>query len=198
MALLNNNLTQTPQTQAATPIHRDSVVSLELTQASSGPSYPMAHRQVMSAYTATLPRSAHPQTDGGNEGLPYNDWMSQFCVEPRDDISTCCLGFWVPCALYGKTHWRLKQIIRGKDASDSTWKPKDGCNTACWAWCGLASCLSMPISGKISDPLCIASIYISFAAAIVDILKSLILVATFRNRHWHSEGTDPGYLWYQG
>ena len=86
MALLNNDLSQTSQAQAATPIHRDSVVSLALTQASSAPSYPMAHRQVMSAYTATLPRSAHPQIDGGNEGLPYNDWMSQFCVEPRGDI----------------------------------------------------------------------------------------------------------------
>ncbi|KAL5328835.1 hypothetical protein ACEPPN_002343 [Leptodophora sp. 'Broadleaf-Isolate-01'] len=31
--------------------------------------------QVMSAYNATLPPSARPQSDGGNEGLPYNDWM---------------------------------------------------------------------------------------------------------------------------
>ncbi|KAK0125586.1 hypothetical protein ONS95_000407 [Cadophora gregata] len=150
MAPFNKDLSQAPQAQAATPIHRDSVVSLELTQASPVKPFPMAHRHVMSAYTATLPRSAHPQTDGGNEGLPYNGWMSQFCVEPRGDISTCCLGFWVPCALYGKTHWRLKQIVRGKDASDSTWKSKNGCNTACWAWCGLASCLSMPISGIIT------------------------------------------------
>ncbi|KAG4439183.1 hypothetical protein IFR05_005336 [Cadophora sp. M221] len=155
MALFNTNSPQqtspTPG-QAGVPIHRESLVSIELTQATSRrASVSMAQQgHVMSAYNATLPPSAHPQSDGGNEGLPYNDWMSQFCVEPQHDTSTCCLGFWVPCALYGKTHWRLKQINRGKDASDSKWQLKDGCNTACWAWCGLAGCLSMPISGIIT------------------------------------------------
>ncbi|KAH7342586.1 PLAC8 family-domain-containing protein [Rhexocercosporidium sp. MPI-PUGE-AT-0058] len=140
------------QGQAVVPIHRDSVVNIELTQATSRrTSLSMAQQgHVVSAYNATLPPSAHQQSDGGNEGLPYNDWMSQFCVEPKNDTSTCCLGFWVPCALYGKTHWRLDQINRGNDASNSKWQSKNGCNSACWAWCGLASCLSMPVSGIIT------------------------------------------------
>ncbi|CAL3966450.1 unnamed protein product [Diplocarpon coronariae] len=87
----------------------------------------------------------------GSDRELYNGWMSQFCVEPRGDADTCCLGFWVPYALYGKTHWRLKRVNRGRDATDESWKPGDGCNGPCWGWWAL-SCIGCahPCAGIIT------------------------------------------------
>ncbi|KAL2075446.1 hypothetical protein VTL71DRAFT_389 [Oculimacula yallundae] len=140
------------QGRTTIPTHRDSVVSLELLQANSRrASLSMAQQgHVMSAYNTKLLPSTQRQPDGGSEGPVYNNWMSRFCVEPRNDVDTCCLGSWVPCALYGKTHWRTKRIDRGKDASNSTWHSNDGCNTACWAWCGLAGCLCPCVAGVLT------------------------------------------------
>lgn len=71
-------------------------------------------------------------------------WMASFCTEPDDnqDCSTCCLGFFVPCALYGKTNWRLNQLTKLKDPLDSSWKSSYGCNGACWFYffCGGMCC----------------------------------------------------------
>ena len=69
--------------------------------------------------------------------------MAKFCVEPDDcyDVDGCCLALWVPCAQYGKTHWRLKQVDDGKDPSNIKWKSSDGCNGPCWAWSGLCCLL---------------------------------------------------------
>lgn len=144
------------QLQAATfiPIHLDSI-SLDQRRTTPRASIAMAqHRQVVSAYNATLPPSTQheieSQGESGAENQPYNDWMTTFCAEPSNDVNTCCLGWWMPCVLYGKTHWRLKRISKGEDATDSDWKPKTGCNAPCWAWWGVSSlcCITLPISGK--------------------------------------------------
>jgi len=144
------------QSRAATliPIHRESI-SLNQSHITPRASITMAQqRQGMNAYNVTLPPLAQPQTDPhgekGAESRPYNGWMTKFCDEPPDDVNTCCIGFWIPCVLYGKTHWRLKRVSKGEDAADSNWKPKNGCNAPCWAWWGVSSmcCATVPISGK--------------------------------------------------
>jgi hypothetical protein len=72
-----------------------------------------------------------------NTDKSYADWMSRFCFEPPGDARACCEGCFIPFALFGKTHWRLKQITQGGDPLDSNWHSKDGCNGCCWAWLGL-------------------------------------------------------------
>lgn len=62
-------------------------------------------------------------------------WMSAFCMEPRGDGGTCALGTFVPCALYGKTNWRLDQLLAQENPLDSAWNRKDGCNRGCWWFC---------------------------------------------------------------
>ncbi|PBP23287.1 hypothetical protein BUE80_DR005865 [Diplocarpon rosae] len=106
----------------------------------------MAHnRNLMNAYNA-IDSSSH-----GSDSEAYHGWMSQFCVEPRNDANTCCLGFWVPYALYGKTHWRLKRVNRGQDATDESWNSSDGCNGPCWGWWAL-SCIGCahPCAGVVT------------------------------------------------
>ncbi|PBP18208.1 hypothetical protein BUE80_DR011101 [Diplocarpon rosae] len=107
----------------------------------------MAHnRNLMNAYNA-IDSSSY----GSDSSEAYHGWMSQFCVEPRNDANTCCLGFWVPYALYGKTHWRLKRVNRGQDATDESWKSSDGCNGPCWGWWAL-SCIGCahPCAGVVT------------------------------------------------
>jgi hypothetical protein len=79
-----------------------------------------------------------------------DQWMTKFCVEPPGDLDlpTCCLGFMVPCALYGKVDWRLKQKSLGR--SVYAWRRSDGCNGPCWAYCACDGVLPV-LSGKFSD-----------------------------------------------
>ncbi len=44
--------------------------------------------------------------------------MNKLCHEPEGDLGTCCVGCWAPCALYGKTQYRLKQMSQGDDPLD--------------------------------------------------------------------------------
>ncbi|KAG0648886.1 Cadmimum resistance [Hyphodiscus hymeniophilus] len=118
--------------------------------------------------------SSRRRTPGQADDQKFDGWMAKFCVEPADDCNSCCLSFWVPCAQYGKTHWRLKQVESGQDPSDAAWKADYGCNGPCWAWCGLCclfqcDCLltgfqrtriraTYGIGGSIANDLCL-SIY---------------------------------------
>lgn len=95
-------------------------------------------------HSSALPAAVRIPT--GSPGIPddhiedFNGWMNKFCVEPRKapqaDVQTCCLGCWVPCALYGKTQWRLRQVARESDPLDSSWHSRYGCNGICWAMLG--------------------------------------------------------------
>lgn len=139
---------------ATPPVHRESIVSLTPFPPSRGSITTSVKRKPLKAYDETLPSqtttsSQAADREGTSEDDPYTGWMSKLCVEPNKgdlDANTCCLGFWVPCALYGKTNWRLTQINGGRDATDSSWKSNDGCNTSCWAWYG-AWCFCPPIAG---------------------------------------------------
>jgi hypothetical protein len=47
-------------------------------------------------------------------------WMIPICHEPENDTKTCCLGFWCPQILYGRTQFRLRQMAQSKDPLDLT------------------------------------------------------------------------------
>jgi hypothetical protein len=73
----------------------------------------------------------------------FDNWMASGWKNPEDgDAINCCLAFWAPWVMYGKTHWRLKQVVRGEDPQDSAWKSNCTCNEACWAM-GALDCISL-------------------------------------------------------
>ena len=57
-------------------------------------------------------------------------WLNKLCHEPEGDVRTCCLGWWLPCALYGNTQWRLKQMAQGDDPLDMSGLRRN--NGPCW------------------------------------------------------------------
>jgi hypothetical protein len=140
------------------------------------------------------PRSGYAQgnsqsTSGKSES--FDGWMAKFCVEPEDgyDAGGCCLAFWIPCAQYGKTHWRLKQVEDGKDPSNAKWKSSDGCNGPCWAWYGLCCLLQCD---------CEFSSVISAKTALFQINRFwLTHLRSHRHSDWPPTHAHQGYLWYQ-
>jgi hypothetical protein len=76
----------------------------------------------------------------GNES--HDKWMiALFYPDPPNTCSNCTLSCVVPCVQYGKTQWRLSQIVKGGDPHDSGWRRSERCNSSCWAWCGIQSFL---------------------------------------------------------
>lgn len=136
------------------PIHRDSITYPLQPRRSSlthfptplrtgGPGKKVAREKPLSSSqinTRSLPplREAMPTNDG--EGSPhFNRWMTIWGEEgSQKDMGTCCMGFWFPPALYGKTHWRLQQVSAGKNPDDHEWKFSQGCNGACWTMSALS------------------------------------------------------------
>jgi hypothetical protein len=53
------------------------------------------------------------------------------------DFGTCMMGWSVPCMLYGKTQYRLKQMAQGEDPLDA--HAHEICNGPCWMWCLMGS-----------------------------------------------------------
>ena len=68
-------------------------------------------------------------------------WLNNLCHEPQGDMGTCCLGFWLPCALYGNTQYRLKQMAQGDDPLDLS--EHDSCNGPCWMYQMLTCCFKI-------------------------------------------------------
>jgi hypothetical protein len=92
------------------------------------------HKTVTKDHTKGLPPLREAlRTDDDVSEAHFDKWMAGYCVEPPADAGTCCLGFWVTCALYGKTHWRLRRIAAGQNPQNDAWHSKNGCNGACWA-----------------------------------------------------------------
>jgi hypothetical protein len=65
-------------------------------------------------------------------------WLAGFCVEPKNDTATCCLGFWAPSYLYSRIEWRLKEMRHNRDPT--ALHRKKGCDSVCWSHCVL-TCL---------------------------------------------------------
>lgn len=99
--------------------------------------------------TLPLPplRAAAPANDGSHEDH-FNDWMAPYCGNPFVDMGNTCTGLWATCALYGKTHWRLQQIVANKSPQDDEWEHKKGFNSACWAQWGTSFFFLEPFGGK--------------------------------------------------
>lgn len=47
-------------------------------------------------------------------------WMIPLRHELENDANTCCLGFWCPQSLYGRTQYRLRQMAKNRDPLDLT------------------------------------------------------------------------------
>ncbi|KAF3903079.1 hypothetical protein ABW21_db0202341 [Orbilia brochopaga] len=55
-----------------------------------------------------------------------------------DDMGKCCLGFWCPCIMYGRIHYRLRH---------TNMEGHKDCNSICWSFCGLSACCLQWIMG---------------------------------------------------
>lgn len=64
----------------------------------------------------------HPRTPApvGTVAPRKGKWMIPLCHEPENDVGTCCLGWWCPQILYGRTQFRLRQMAQNKDPLDLT------------------------------------------------------------------------------
>ena len=120
------------QARAATiiPVHRESIVGPTHTSTFPG------HSGTIILDTDFYRNGSLESRRSSSQQLPpqTDQWMTKFCAEPpgKGDANTCCLGWWVPCALYGKVNWRLNQKSRGEDIND--WSSAKGCNSPCWAY----------------------------------------------------------------
>lgn len=111
-----------------------------------------SQRKIMKPQPPTKPRlpplrAAAPSADGSHEDH-FNSWMAPFCGNPFVDAGNTCTGLWATCALYGKTHWRLQQIVADKDPQDDAWDSKKGFNSACWAQWSTSFFFMEPFGGK--------------------------------------------------
>ncbi|PMD46132.1 hypothetical protein L207DRAFT_628726 [Hyaloscypha variabilis F] len=127
---------------ATIPVHRDSITILRQTSIIPKPPGSMADRAaVPDTSSRELEQSGRRRSSHQQLPPQIDEWKTQFCVEPQGDLDTCCLGTWVPCALYGKVNERLRQKAQGDFDTDYSWRTSDGCNSACWAYWACA-CIS--------------------------------------------------------
>lgn len=66
-------------------------------------------------------------------------WMTKFFRLPKSGLSTLCTGLCLPCVLYGKTQYRLKQMADGEDPLDTS--KNDVCNGPCWMFGMIMCCI---------------------------------------------------------
>lgn len=102
---------------------------------------PMAARPGIGMSSARASSNVRP-SGGGGQSTTYSidneahkrEWMASFCVEPEGwtDCEHVALATFLPCAMMGKTEWRLNQHDHHRDPLDSSWKAKYGCNSTCW------------------------------------------------------------------
>ena len=89
------------------------------------------------------PRYVQYASNWGNAG--YNvfarrkpgPWMTKLFHPRKSDMATFCTGYCLPCVLYGKTQYRLKQMADGEDPLDVS--RHDMCNGPCWMF-GMIMC----------------------------------------------------------
>lgn len=98
----------------------------------TSPARTLNHRpslgQLPVSSTTSVSEAAKQNSDRRRNGS--HAWMKKFCVEPAGDAGTCCLGFWLPCLLYGKIDDRLSRVRDGRDPQ----KVGNGCNSSCLIW----------------------------------------------------------------
>lgn len=124
-----------------TPIHRQSLATVPapaMVETKQPKSTPQLHYAILDQPQ----RSELPLNRNKSEHKGQSDWMVPFCHNPVGDHETAFTGIFAPCVLYGKTHWRLKNVSLGRDPHE--FKSSDSCNSMCWIHGALtvACCLS--------------------------------------------------------
>jgi hypothetical protein len=64
-------------------------------------------------------------------------WITKLFRPRNHDITTLCTGSCMPCVIYGKTQYRLKQMAEGEDPLDLS--RRHICNGPCWMF-GMIMC----------------------------------------------------------
>ncbi|TGO13969.1 hypothetical protein BTUL_0060g00250 [Botrytis tulipae] len=129
-----------------TPVHRQSLATTAPAPAMVEAKQPAITPQLRYAIPDQPQRSELSMNRNKSEHKGQSDWMVPFCHHPEGDHTTALEGLFVPCLLYGKTHWRLKNVALGRDPHN--FKSSDGCNSMCWIHGALtaACCLSIGLT----------------------------------------------------
>lgn len=139
-----------------TPVHRQSLATAAHAPAMVEARQPAVTPQLRYAIPDQPQRSELSMNRNKSEHKGQSDWMVPFCHHPESDHTTALEGLFIPCLLYGKTHWRLKNVALGRDPHD--FKPSDGCNSMCW------------IHGALTAACCLSSKYILGSIFIIPLL----------------------------
>jgi hypothetical protein len=85
-------------------------------------SHGSSHSERIQPHPSHYGPSRHSPSPGpvGTPTPGKGKWMIPLCHEPDNDVNTCCLGFWCPSILYGRTQYRLRQMAQNKDPLDLT------------------------------------------------------------------------------
>ncbi|KAF7907730.1 uncharacterized protein EAF01_005316 [Botrytis porri] len=129
-----------------TPVHRQSLATTAPAPAMVEARQPAVTPQLRYAIPDQPQRSELAMNRNKSEHKGQSDWMVPFCHHSEGDHKTALEGLFVPCLLYGKTHWRLKNVALGRDPHN--FKSSDGCNSMCWIHGALtaACCLSIGLT----------------------------------------------------
>lgn len=128
---------------SSTPIHRQSLATTPLASPAKVENMQPETTPHLRYAIPNPPQRSEPSLNRNkSEHKGQSDWMVPICHHTVGDHNTVLMGLFAPMALYGRTHWRLKNVSLGRDPHDI--KPSDGCNSMCWIHGALtvACCLS--------------------------------------------------------
>lgn len=91
-----------------------------------------------------------------NQAIKGGNWSNHLC--DCSNISSCCLGIFCPCILYGKTQYRLGLKSRKEDPTNML--GFDPCNGSCTAMALLCGCQCMSLLSFTPLSLSISSVHI--------------------------------------
>ncbi|KAB8299787.1 hypothetical protein EYC80_000039 [Monilinia laxa] len=129
-----------------TPVHRQSLATTISVPAKIENKQP-GNTPVLRYAIPDHPQRSEPSLNRNkSEHKGQSDWMVPFCYYTDDDSDTVQTGIITPCALYGKTHMRLKNVSLGRDPHDLS--SSSCCNSMCWIHGALTvtCCLSVGLT----------------------------------------------------
>ncbi|KAF7957441.1 hypothetical protein EAE96_003025 [Botrytis aclada] len=153
-----------------TPVHRQSLATTAPAPAMVEVKQPAVTPQLRYAIPDQAQRSELSMNRNKSEHKGQSDWMVPFCYHPEGDHKTALEGLFVPCLLYGKTHWRLKNVALGRDPHN--FKSSDGCNSMCWIHGALTAVCCLSIGLTLIQRARIRAQYRIFGSMGNDIIKS--------------------------
>jgi len=99
--------------------HSTSGLGIHRSHTSSHGFYHSDRIQLRPSHYGNSPPNARPGPVG-TIASGKNKWMIPLCHESENDTNTCCLGFWCPQIVYGRTQFWLRQMAQKKDPLDLT------------------------------------------------------------------------------